>query len=277
VASFAPLTRFGPESWGSTYLEFIPGYGTWSVVLATALLALAVAGLARRPVALVLFAVGAGGLLVFFYLKSALSLRHQGFLFVALAMALWLADADRSEVFTVAQRALRGAFPVLLIVHFVGGATAMARERAYVFSGASDTARLIRAAGLERLPMVVYPDYISSAVLAYLDKDQAYFPHGSRWGAYPLWDRARLTVRSPWAAALHCALSTESSVLVMVDPDTWQSEPPPDALRASIKPVGCRLGQIRTDESFCIAVLDRRMVPMWLERLARKAYDPLSQ
>src|SRR5207237_5735693 len=113
---------------------------SWPAVQAVAgllTLALAVALLWRRKVALVTFCLGAAGFLAFGYIKYIGVLRHQGHLWLLFAAALWLGGGFQERSWRTR------ALAVLLIIHC--GVAAFARWMVirYTFVMCAATAALL--------------------------------------------------------------------------------------------------------------------------------------
>ena len=184
-------------------------------------------GLLARLRSLLFLAATMAGLVTFMYLRFPGELRHFGYFFVALVMALWLGkieDARRGmasdgwigRAWSSAQGNL---FTLLLGVHAVGGLMAVGLERRYVFSNAKETAAYLVEHGLDRAPLVVQHDF-SQAVLLYLGRKQAYFPRSDRTGSFGMWDRERFPPVSDSTClerARRLAAEQGSPAVLMVD------------------------------------------------------------
>jgi hypothetical protein len=260
--AYWPIPVPGPHYWQSDLLESLPGYSRFGWIGGVLLLLTTSVALIRRPVALAYYLIGSLGLLIFFYVKfkGGGSLRHSGFLFVSLGTALWLARTMHPitlrRTFDAAGRWTENAilvlFPILLSIHIVGGVIAAEGEYANIFSGARDTAVLIRERGLDRLPMVGDRDVTAMTVVGYLDKDRAYYPVGGRFGSYVIWDTARKFKKNVWDETVRLSMQLGSPVVVVVDNGALKTRPPPSELGPALQLVGCSSGQVRADESYCV-------------------------
>ena len=261
--AFLPLPVPGAGFWQSSLLGTLPGYSQLGWILAIPLLGVFALALARRPVAFVYFLLGSLGLLLFFYVKTLGYLRHHGFLFLSAGTALWLARSLPPSALSGrpgrwvegAERIAPALFGGLLAIHLVAAGIAVAGDASLEFSGGKAAAALIRDAGLERLPLVADRDYMSMAVVGYLEKDRALFPAGRRPGSYVVWDRARYQRFDVWGQAVGLALSTQSAVVVLLDAETVRARPPPPQLRPVLRELGCVTAGVVVDESFCVYVL----------------------
>jgi len=184
-------------------------------------------GLLPRLRSLVFLAATMAGMIAFMYLRFPGELRHFGYFFVALVMALWLGKIED------ARRGLTGdgwigrawasaqgnAFTLLLGVQAVAGLMAVGLERRYVFSNAKQTAAYLVEHGLDRAPLVAQHDF-PQAVLVYLGRKQAYFPRSDRVGSYGMWDRERfppVTDSACLQGARRLAAEQATRVVLMMD------------------------------------------------------------
>jgi hypothetical protein len=79
----------------------------------------------------------------------------------------------------------------LLIVHLVAGIFASGMDWFYPFSQAKSTARYIATSGLAKLPISGDIDFCAEAVADYLNRS-IYYPRGSRFGTFIVFDKAIL-------------------------------------------------------------------------------------
>ena len=264
TAAYLPLPKPGPGFWETELLSALPLYRDLSWVLALALLLLISLALLRRPLALLYYLVGSLGLLSFFYVKHVGYLRHHGFLFICFATALWLAGTMKPVelsgladlVARRSERVLAGIFPLILAVQLTGALIAAAGEYRYTFSAAKATAALIRERGLDKLPLVADLDVTGMPVVGYLNKSSAYYPCGDRFGSYVVWDTARMQHSIIWGEPLQLATKSGSPAVLLVDDFVMKKFPPPAGLRPNLQLVGCRTGEIMTDESYCVYLFE---------------------
>lgn len=254
-----PITAF----WQSDLLGALPGFAALSWAVGGALVLLAALGLARRPLALLFHLAATLGLLTFFYVKTLGYLRHWGFLFVALGVALWIARSlppvelagRMGRAARACERGLTVAFAALLVAHLAASGIAVAGEVRYVFSGAQGTAALIRRAGLDTLPLVADRDIRAVGVVGFLDAP-ALYAHGGDFGTYIVWNTARYQRWNVWAKSAQLSMERRSPVVVVLDSDALAQVPPPPPLAPVLREVGCVQGEIVPDETFCAWVLD---------------------
>jgi hypothetical protein len=256
--SLLPISTSRPF-WGHVWTDDVSRH----VAPATAVLALTVAGVRLRHAraGLIAFALAHLGLFSFFYARTAGSIRHQGFLFLSLLIALWLArssdgqgSAPRKQAAARASLIWRGAVLTVLIAQAGAGVTAVVEDRRLVFSGGLAAARLLEENGLSNGPIVGHPDLTMTPVIAYLGVPSMYFPRSGRTGSYTVWDRRRassLNDDDVFRQAIEQARSHESRIGVVLDHSsavagTWGA-----------REVGCVSGNIQ-GESYCVYSLGPR-------------------
>jgi hypothetical protein len=125
-------------------------------------------------------------------------MRHHGFLFITLLMTVWI-HRDCPEISLpfnslneLPQRLFSPFFTFILICNFIGGMTAVALEDRYVFSYGKQVAEYIRAEEMQDMVMVGEIDYAASTIVGYLEKEEIYYVHGSRFDSFVRWDDVRM-------------------------------------------------------------------------------------
>jgi hypothetical protein len=159
--AFVPLPHPWIQFWNTDLLD------TWPALQAAAgllMLTLAAALLWRRKAALLIFCIGAAGILGFGYIKYIGVMRHDGHLWVLFAAALWLGGqfeerSWRTRIFTI-----------LLIVHCAAGAFASWVDLRHPFSNGAAAAELIRKEGLDRYPLFGHREPPAASVVLPLGK-----------------------------------------------------------------------------------------------------------
>lgn len=215
--------------------------------------------LLRRKVALVMFVAGTSALFFFFYTKLDGSLRHHGFLFINLVLAIWYAEVVRREsagqtagvrLDSPGERLFTRLAGALLLTHVVLAAMSVRADVSSVFSAGRATAELLVANDLDELPTVADPDAYMTSVLGYLHQRTFYYPRGSRFGSYTRYDKARIDVELSDQQLLDAArdLGREngSAVVIVVARELSAG------IDAEIERIGCRSGEIVPAESFCV-------------------------
>jgi hypothetical protein len=235
--AFVPLPRPGLHFWNTNPLDFWP---LAQAVVGTLTLALAVALLWRRKVALATFCLGAAGFLAFGYAKYIGFLRHQGHLWLLFAAALWLGGAQDFQD----RRSWRArALVVLLIVQCGAAAYASWMDLRHPFSNGFATAELIRGQGLDRLPLLGHHEPQAATVALALGRP-LYSPSRRVFVTRPDWGPEQ---REVGGRALRCAARElarregRDVVLVM----SWDLPP-----WEEVVPAGSRLGAIVITENY---------------------------
>ena len=257
---FFPIPQVRVDFWGRLpMLETLPAFLKIQIVLSAAILAWTTFAFLRKPFALIVYLLGTSGLLVFFYTKNLGALRHHGLLFIVFVLATWIAR-DRYAVkwfrpvdrwSNLAERTLNPLLTLLLVIHVIGGGIAITLDYRHVFSHAQTTAAFIKEKQLQDLPMVGYNDYAAAAVVGYLDKDQAYYPEGERWGSFVVWNTARDATVSDAAiiaAANRLLIQRQQDVLLVLN----HPLNPDEAAQQQIAELARFTGATIRDENFYI-------------------------
>ena len=242
ILSLIPYAAFFPID-----LRFVPVVGlmpdqpqiVYGAAMALALVAVALAFLWRNKMAVLLFLCLVLGLLAFFYAVHLGSLRHHGFLLVALLVAAWggrflgaaspaSANGPTNSISrrgTVMARLGGLLLTGFLALHAFAGAKAVAIELERPFSHARQAAAYIQASGLESLPLIGYPDWSASAVLGHLAPDKRiHYVQGNREGSFVIYDGARIgtgprgivTVADIFAQTRELALRNHGEALMIL-------------------------------------------------------------
>ncbi len=192
-----PSPRATMGFWGSHQLNSYPLFQLIRLPLCYLIVLWCVLRFLKRPTALLAYLAATVGLLAFFYVKYGGGIRHHGFLFITFVMTSWIyhdcpeINLPFSSVSRLAQWFFSPIFTIILIVHFLGGITAIRMDRTHIFSNGKRTAEYIKAQGRQDMPMVGNTDFAVSTVVGYLEKKQVYYPQGSRFGSFVRWDKAR--------------------------------------------------------------------------------------
>ena len=155
---------------------------------------------ARTPVALFLYAVGTGTLLLFMHLVFYGFIRHHGHHFLLFVACLWLA-AHATQGWRVPQpldrlsrrveRARNGLFTAVLIVQLPRGAVSYVRDLYAPFTAAKAAAAFIERSEIRDLPLIGSRRVEVSTVAGYLDREIYYLEEG-RSGTYVVWAEPRM-------------------------------------------------------------------------------------
>jgi len=256
--------------------ERLGGGDVWTATLshhgpplvALILIACLLPWLLRRRVALIMFTAGTSALLLFFYTKLDGSIRHHGFLFVNLVLAIWYAEVVRRETADApmlaataggSERFFVALASLLLVTHLVFGVSAVRKDIASVFSAGRATARLLVAKDLDGLPIVADPDSLMASVLGYLPQRTVYYPRGSRFGSFTTYDQERIDVELSDDQLIDAArgLARESGQPVAI----VVARRLPSTLAGEIEEVGCVSADLVPAESFCVYRLRPETTP----------------
>lgn len=196
--AYLPIPEFSLNFWNKHQLETYSFFQSIQIPFCFLLILCSVQVLLKRPTALLIYLVATFGLLAFFYVKYYGSMRHHGFLFITLLMTGWI-YRDCPEISlpfkrlnVLPQRLFSSFFTFIFIFHFIGGMTAVALEDRYVFSYGKQVAEYISEENKQDMVMVGEIDYAASTIVGYLEKDEIYYVHGSRFGSFVRWDDVRI-------------------------------------------------------------------------------------
>ena len=234
--AFVPVPRLELHFWNTNLLD------SWHVVQAVAgllTLALAVALLWRRKVALVTFCLGAAGFLAFGYIKYIGVVRHQGHLWLLFAAALWLGGVQSFDPRSWRAR----AFLVLLSIHCAVGVFASWMDLRYPFSNGAATAELIRSEGLDQHPLFGHREPPAASVALPLGRP-LYSPSRKIFVTRPDYgpQQRELSVQEVRCAARELARREGQDIVLVMN---WEL-PPWEELEAA----GSRLGAIQGTEDY---------------------------
>ena len=234
--AFVPLPHFELHFWNTNLLDGWPGLQAVAGLLT---LALAVALLWRRKVALVTFCLGAAGFLVFGYIKYVGVLRHQGHLWLLFAAALWLGGGFQEDLRSWRSRALLA----LLVIHCGVAAFASWMDLRHPFSNGAATAELIRSEGLDRHPLFGHREPPAASVALPLGRP-LYSPSRGLFVTRPDYgpQQRELSVQEVRCAARDLARREGQDIVLVMN---WEL-PPWEELEAA----GSRVGAIQGTEDY---------------------------
>jgi hypothetical protein len=168
-----------------------------ALILAAAL----VVSWSRRR-AFVFLAVASAGLWAVFTLKYPGTLRHWGFLFLALIHTLWIVraaepsrdpprtESPRGPIAAMAGMVLAVGWPFALAWSVYVAALHWHRDFVDPFSGSRAMARYLLDQGLVDVPIAAWPAPQAEAVLPHLPVRRFWYPGIRAYGSYMQWDRA---------------------------------------------------------------------------------------
>ena len=218
--AFVPVPTPGLHFWNSNMLDSFP---LLACILGLVIAALAFQQFRSSPKALTCWTVGAGGLLLFTYVKYLGCQRHHGHLFLAFLAASWLMAADRNRRARAdggpAQGVGRscGWIYAVLIVQLLVGVYASIMDLAHPFSASQAAAAYIRDNRLDGSLIVADYDYAAVPVVGRLDRPRVYYPRSERTQRLVIWDelRTRTFTQQDFMHAV-VALRRRSTVPVLV-------------------------------------------------------------
>ena len=220
---------------GNTYIPLLPksyadtdGYTTMLFLLSGMELLYVSMAVIRKPGVLRLYLLGTSGLLAFFYVKYG-AVWHTGYLYIFLIACLWIAQQIHpvelkshtlNDAAALAEK-YAGLFIILaLSAHLVHGAASHVRDWKYTHSAAKETAQFIKTSGMEKMVMIGDRDYAVSPIAGYLN-NKIYYPRGSRFGSYVLWNKSRaekdIDPEAMIREAERLVTSNRASVLVILN------------------------------------------------------------
>lgn len=229
-----PTAEGSPHFWGFPIVQSMPYFGALLVGVMAACYW-------RRPAALAMFLVCTFGLLAFFYMKYSGTIRHHGFLLIALLLLLWggksmfALPCKRISVFTKNASTVGAyALTALLLVQAVSGIRAVMADVQRPFSYGKAAAQYIQANGLEELPIIGHEDFAVTAVVGYLPPRTVHYLQGDREGSFVFWNRARTQNIAPLQSKMQAvaAQSGKDVLLILNRPLTITPE-----MQSTVRPL----------------------------------------
>ena len=255
--SFVPIPQWTRTFWNTNVLK-VPGIPFHIMTfLALAVLGVSVLFFLRKPFALVAYAVGAAGLLLFKQFVFRGYLRHDGFTFILFLACLWLAAAFPEERFPrqTLERIAKWFAPlqakvllILLTVQTGVGLAASCAAWEIPFSEASSVAQFIRSNKMDGWPIIGNQDDATSTIAADLNR-KFFYVTGQRTGDFVIWDKQRLdSTASVMAAATEMAGRLHHKVLVILSY-------PSEAVGNNVNEIASFQGAIVPDETYNLFVV----------------------
>jgi hypothetical protein len=176
----------------------------------------------RRPMAQCFYLVGSGILLLQLNISGSVGIRHLGWLFICLVLALLMQCADQTMRETKRPRWQRWMLSAVLLCQVYAGLFAIAVSLRYPFSSSLEVVEYLRSHSLGSAPLVIEPDYVGSSVLAYLQRPVAYDLERHRMASFILYNRDEfLNQHIPSRSELdEVSAGREAPVLIMGTPLT---------------------------------------------------------
>jgi hypothetical protein len=191
ISALFPIPEFRYDCWGTNLIgDWVltqRGHLGFQVILIMTLVSACFIfflrgifqGLPKKHLFIFFFTVGAT--LFFGYFKFYGSLRHWGYIFLALLATLWLAAP-------FLQRRSKIYFTILLLLQAVLGIHAWANDLVNVFSPAKEAASFIQKGECRRYPLAGSRDALVSGVSGFLNRP-IFYAEGNRPGRFIPWTR----------------------------------------------------------------------------------------
>lgn len=220
VKAYMPIPVLAHRFWDQSYYDRLPHHlGIGIDFLGWALLA----GLAvyfRHRVARYFFLAGSGLILLQMTISGRAYMRHVGWLFVCLVLALILEHAgwDTRFAATGRPRWQRWMLSTILASQIFGGVFALAVSLRYPFSSSLQVADFLRSRSLGMAPLVFESDMVGGSVLSYLERPTAYNLEQQRPASFVVWNREETLNRHlPSPAELNDASGGRGAPVLITD------------------------------------------------------------
>ena len=180
----------------------------------------------RRPPARWFYLAGSAVLLLQLRIAGSVGVRHLGWLFICLVLALLMEFADRKMDETEKPRWQRWMLAAVLLCQVYAGLFAVAVSLRYPFSSSRQVVAYLRSHHLDTAPLVFEPDYVGSSVLAYLQRHGAYDLEQHRMASFITFNRDEFVNQHIPSRTELDAISAGSgaAVLILGTPLTQEQE-----------------------------------------------------
>lgn len=170
IVGFAPVPPLDPVFWNRSMFDELP----IDLLLAAAFAALSFAPFVRHRRLFLAYAAMLILLGALFFFKPGPSVRHDGFVYLAWLLMLWVSRLERAGRPLIGWKGLPGIGEcfvcTVLALHFIATAVAVGYSFAYRFSGSRDMSAYI--ANLPKNAAVIsYPGWVGTAIAPYLAPD----------------------------------------------------------------------------------------------------------
>jgi len=226
LKAYMPIPTLTHKFWENSYYDVLPYHlGVVADLLGWTLL-LGFGVYLRRRVARAFFLTCSGILLLQYILSGHACMRHIGWLFVCLVLALLIEYANPNQCETKKPLWQRWMLSVILTTQVCGGIFALAVSLRYPFSSSLQVAGFLRSRNLDSAPLIFEPDYVGSSVIAYLQRPEAYNLEQHRMASFVLFNRDEvINQHLPNRAELNqIAEGSGAPVLITEKPLTLQQE-----------------------------------------------------
>lgn len=180
----------------------------------------------RRPLARWFYLVGSAVLLLQLKIAGSAGVRHLGWLFICLVLALLIEYADRSMRETAKPRWQKWMLTTVLGCQVYGGLFAVAVSLRYPFSQSREVVAYLRSHNLDSAPLMIEPDYVGSSLLAYMQRPGAYDLEQHRMASFITFNRDEFVNQHiPSRAELDAIpVGSGAAVLILGTPLTQEQE-----------------------------------------------------
>jgi hypothetical protein len=162
--------------------------------------------------------VAVTAIVAFLYLKYIGFIWQRGAIFAAVVAASWISRARGTALFP------RFVVPVFFAVQAMAGLQALTVDLLHPLSTGRAVAAFLEEKGWSHAPLIAVHDNATSPVLAYLERDRAFYPYSDaachcrgagRWGSFTIWDRMRVPEPDD-AAILDAAGSLGPEAIILI-------------------------------------------------------------
>lgn len=189
--AYFPLPNFSLSYWNSKVLLSSTTLAVLSMPILVGLIYAVCRFLVSKPAALFLYLSVSSALMLFIYTKFSGSIRHHGFLFIALVATLWIYNYCGTKSLPPLSRLLKplgaGAFNPLISfvfsVHLFAGVMAGLLDYKYPFSAAKQTAEFLKRNNLISSEIIGYP-LSALAVVGYIPNKRWYNAEANKYGTF---------------------------------------------------------------------------------------------
>jgi hypothetical protein len=184
-----------------------------------------------------------GAILFIGYFKFQGSLRHWGYIFLALLASLWLAAPflqHRAKIY----------FTIFLLLQAALGIHAWATDVAYVFSPAKEAASFIRKSECNHFPLAGSRDALVSGVSGFLNRPM-FYAEANHLGRFIVWtrDSKKVLPKEEVAVRIEKYFRDNNSLhFCFLATENWDAAPK----GWSMKKLADFRTSIRTDERFSL-------------------------
>ena len=199
VAMLAPLKAFVPLSaiqagsvhWGQSLFEpTTRGMLALAMLVATLVILLGLASVARSRAAILLYVLGVAGLSTFYfrYQFQSASPRHLGYIVVVWVVAAWIAQRAELSTAGAAARPPSKLLTALALPMVLASVELSVADVLRPFSGAPAAVAAMRRMGADSAAIIALAMPEGTAIAALLDRP-VYFPVAQAAGTYAVWGR----------------------------------------------------------------------------------------